>query len=247
MKSPSHAVLRDEAEMRAFAERFARGLKPGDVVAFRERWDREDDLRAQRRRSAARPRRDDESDVYVPASLRRRSADRSLDFSASTIRANSPNSDWKRRSTARRSFSWSGGATRRNCYPERAYEIDIEGAGDAPRTIDAARRRRERAGDRRRARRIFGCGRSDGSIAASRAPPEMRRSKPGLTTVRDVMTAADAAKHVDRIAVGIGPGSFTGLRIAIAYAKSLAQAWHLPLVPISSFDLLEYGRDSTAC
>jgi tRNA threonylcarbamoyladenosine biosynthesis protein TsaE len=34
MKSPSHAVLRDETEMRAFAERFARGLKRGDVVAL---------------------------------------------------------------------------------------------------------------------------------------------------------------------------------------------------------------------
>ena len=34
MKSPSHAILRDEAEMRAFAERFARGLKRGDVVAL---------------------------------------------------------------------------------------------------------------------------------------------------------------------------------------------------------------------
>src|SRR6201999_1431616 len=40
---------------------------------------------------------------------------------------------------------------------------------------------------------------------------------------------------------GIGPGGFTGLRIAVAYAKSLAQAWERPLVAVSSFDILEYG------
>jgi tRNA threonylcarbamoyladenosine biosynthesis protein TsaB len=48
--------------------------------------------------------------------------------------------------------------------------------------------------------------------------------------------------HLTRLAVGVGPGGFTGVRIAVAYAKSLAQAWERPLVPVSSFDILEYGR-----
>jgi tRNA threonylcarbamoyladenosine biosynthesis protein TsaB len=52
-----------------------------------------------------------------------------------------------------------------------------------------------------------------------------------------------ASRDLDRIAVGVGPGGFTGLRIAVSYAKSLALAWRLPLVGISSFDAIEYGHD----
>jgi tRNA threonylcarbamoyladenosine biosynthesis protein TsaB len=64
----------------------------------------------------------------------------------------------------------------------------------------------------------------------------------GLVLVRNVLSEAEMpVGGLDRLAVGVGPGGFTGLRIAIAYAKALAAAWKLPLVPLSSFDLLEFG------
>ncbi|MGA8797644.1 MAG: tRNA (adenosine(37)-N6)-threonylcarbamoyltransferase complex dimerization subunit type 1 TsaB, partial [Candidatus Cybelea sp.] len=64
----------------------------------------------------------------------------------------------------------------------------------------------------------------------------------GLVLVQKVLDEAGMpVGRLDRLAIGVGPGGFTGLRIAIAYAKALAAAWKLSLVPISSFDLLEFG------
>lgn len=80
--------------------------------------------------------------------------------------------------------------------------------------------------------RVAACAHENGNVALER----------GLVMLQSVLGKAGVSiERLDRLAVGIGPGGFTGLRIAIAYAKSLAAAWKRPLVPISSFDLLEYG------
>ncbi len=83
----------------------------------------------------------------------------------------------------------------------------------------------------------------DGRIVAGRSEHGKQALEAGLALVPAVMDdARRSPADLDRIAVGIGPGGFTGLRIAISYAKALALAWHLPLVPVSSFDLLEGDR-----
>lgn len=55
--------------------------------------------------------------------------------------------------------------------------------------------------------------------------------------------------NLDGIAVSIGPGSFTGLRIGLSYAKGLAFSHSLPIIPIPTLLALaaQSGEDCPNC
>lgn len=55
--------------------------------------------------------------------------------------------------------------------------------------------------------------------------------------------AVRATGRADRVAVGIGPGSYNGLRATIAAAEALHLAWEVPRVGVPSAAALDGGED----
>ena len=51
--------------------------------------------------------------------------------------------------------------------------------------------------------------------------------------------------HLSAVAVGTGPGLFTGLRVGVTTAKVMAQALRIPVVGIASLDLVAYPARHT--
>jgi len=85
---------------------------------------------------------------------------------------------------------------------------------------------------------------SDAGTLASVAVRHERRHAELLTpAVRWVLEQAELDPgSLGGVAVGTGPGLFTGLRVGVSTAKALAQAWQLPMVAVPSLDLLAYSH-----
>jgi tRNA threonylcarbamoyladenosine biosynthesis protein TsaB len=59
-----------------------------------------------------------------------------------------------------------------------------------------------------------------------------------LASAVGALVGAGDRRPVDGIAVSIGPGSFTGLRIGVATAKALSLAWNVPVAPVPTMEAL---------
>ena len=77
-------------------------------------------------------------------------------------------------------------------------------------------------------------------------PPPRTRPRHTSALLALAIDALDEAgigwDELDLLAVGTGPGTFTGLRIGISTARALARARELPIVGVSTLRSLASGR-----
>lgn len=79
----------------------------------------------------------------------------------------------------------------------------------------------------------------DGRAAARRLLADGHAAQHALTAIDEALTDAQVApRDLSRIAVGVGPGSFTGLRIGVATAQGLGAALGVPVDGASTLDAL---------
>lgn len=79
----------------------------------------------------------------------------------------------------------------------------------------------------------------DGAVSERICPVGKPHSETLLPLVRELLLEAGVKiGQLDAIAFGVGPGAFTGLRIACGAAQGLAVAANVPLIPVTSLETM---------
>ena len=83
----------------------------------------------------------------------------------------------------------------------------------------------------------------DGQILAEyRINMGMTHSEGLMPQLEQLLTRTKITKNeIDLLAVSMGPGSFTGLRIGLASAEAMAYSWHKPICGVNTLKALAYN------
>jgi tRNA threonylcarbamoyladenosine biosynthesis protein TsaB len=86
----------------------------------------------------------------------------------------------------------------------------------------------------------------DGEVVDERLVPKPDGERPRhaealLVELEVAVEAAGGWETVDLLAVGIGPGSFTGLRVGLATARAISQALGKPVTPVGTLAAIAQG------
>jgi tRNA threonylcarbamoyladenosine biosynthesis protein TsaB len=88
---------------------------------------------------------------------------------------------------------------------------------------------------------------ADGAVRVATPDPSQRHGRNLVPAIRDLLRAAGLAPaDLDGFAVGLGPGSYTGLRIGLTAAKTLAYATGKPLVGLDSLEVIAANAPAEA-
>jgi tRNA threonylcarbamoyladenosine biosynthesis protein TsaB len=81
----------------------------------------------------------------------------------------------------------------------------------------------------------------EGVLALFEVARGRRHAESLVPAIEFICRQADVTlDELGAIAVDVGPGLFTGMRVGIASAKAMAQALRVPVIPIASVDLLAF-------
>lgn len=86
----------------------------------------------------------------------------------------------------------------------------------------------------------------DGELVSLRESDEGRDHAKNVAVFVDELLRENgvAAEELSAVAVGMGPGSYTGLRIGVSFAKGLCYGLQIPLVAVGSLDsMVQVARE----
>ncbi len=84
----------------------------------------------------------------------------------------------------------------------------------------------------------------DNLVLAQASEPMQRGHQERLAPMVEAVMGASGVgfEALDRIGVTVGPGSFTGLRVGLAFAKAMSLALDIPCIGVNSLEALAAGR-----